>query len=394
MVYRVDGSRLCRPVRGPALLLKLLLLLFLFFFGGCSDTPTAGSPDTFAESLQAALDGAFHQAQGRGLSVTVLAPGEPPWTGVAGVSHGSVPITDRSVFAAGSITKTFTALTILRMAEDGLLSLDDSLHSWFPAYPHVDPDITLRQLLNHTSGLFDFVDKPGWFSWVYSDPSRTWEMEEFFLETVEAPYFEKGTAWSYSSSGYLLLRMLIERATGSTVAAQYREQVLEPLGLNDTFTVPGDLLPSTWAHGWFDLNGDGGYEDFSTLDNTAFCTGAGGQVYTTSPDLATLGRALMHDRTILQDATYDEMTDFYFPVGHDEPMVLGYGLGLMWFHDSFTGGHQVWGHGGNAPGYAAGMLYLPDHGVIVALMDNTEEGEAMMALDPILDVITDHLRTN
>jgi CubicO group peptidase (beta-lactamase class C family) len=120
------------------------------------------------------------------------------------------------------------------------------------------------------------------------------------------------------------------------------------------------LLPSTWAHGWFDLNGDGVYDDFHTVDNTAFCTGAGGQVYTTSADLAKLGKALMHDRTILQEATYGEMTDFYFPVGHDEPMVFGYGLGLMWFHDSYTGGHEVWGHGGNAPGYAAGMLYLPD----------------------------------
>ena len=88
------------------------------------------------------------------------------------------------------------------------------------------------------------------------------------------------------------------------------------------------------------------------------------------------------------------MTDFYFPSGHDEPMVKGYGLGLMWFDESFNGGDKVWGHGGNAPGYAAGMLYLPDYGVVVALMDNTEEGEAMIALEPILDVLMDYFQAN
>ena len=376
------------------LLLKLALLPCLLFFLSCADTPTSAASETLEEKLQAALDDAFAGALGKGISVTVLLPGESAWTGVAGVSHGTVPITDNSVFAAGSITKTFTALTILRLAEEGLLNLDDSLHAWFPPYPHVDPDITLRQLLNHTSGLSDFVDPPDWFQWLYSDPSRVWGMEEFFLETIEAPYFEKGTAWSYSTSGYLLLRMIIERATGSTVAAQYREHVLEPLGLTDTYVIPGDLLPATWAHGWFDLTGDGSYDDFRTLDNTAFCTAAGGQIYATSADLAKLGKTLMHDRAILNDATYGEMTDFYFPSGHDEPMVKGYGLGLMWFDESFVWGHRVWGHGGNAPGYAAGMLYLSDYGVVVALMDNTEEGEAVIVLDPILDVIMDYLQAD
>jgi CubicO group peptidase (beta-lactamase class C family) len=161
-------------------------------------------------------------------------------------------------------------------------------------------------------------------------------MEEFFLETIEAPYFEKGTAWSYSTSGYLLLRMIIEKATGGTVAEAYRHYVLQPVGLTHTYTCPGDVLPSTWAHGWFDRDNDGSYDDFYAVDNTTFC----------------------------------------------------------WFNESFVGGHRVEGHGGNAPGYAAGMLYLPDYGVVLSLMDNTEEGEAMIALEPILDVIMDHLLGN
>jgi len=394
MARRVErpGPFDSRRLRG--LRLGTVLAPYLFFLSSCSDTSTTGLSETLEENLQAAVDEAFAQAHGKGISVSVLVPGKPMWTGVAGVSHGSVPITEKSVFAAGSITKTFTALTLLRLKEEGYLALDDSLHAWFPAYPNVDPDITLRQLLNHTSGLSDFVDPPGWFSWLYSEPNKVWDMEEFFLETIRPPYFEKGTAWSYSTSGYLLLRMIIERATGSTIAAQYRQHVLEPLGLADTYVCPGDLLPTALVHGWFDLNGDNTYDDFHTVPNTAFCTAAGGQVYTTSADLAKLGNALMRERTILEDATYNEMTDFYYPSGHDEPMAYGYGLGLMWFDDSFISGQRAFGHGGNAPGYAAGMLFLPDYGAIVTLMDNTEEGEAMSVLEPVLNVVMDYISNN
>jgi CubicO group peptidase (beta-lactamase class C family) len=162
--------------------------------------------------------------------------------------------------------------------------------------------------------------------------------------------------------------------------------VIEPLDLIDTYTCHEESLGGT-AHGWLDITGDDVYDDFSTIPNTSFCSAAGGQVFTTPRDLATLARALMHRQTFLRAASYNEMTDFYLPSGHDEPMVQGYGLGLMWFNSAWTSGQTVWGHGGNAPGYAAGMLYMVDYGTVVTLMDNTEEGEAMVVLDGILEVI-------
>ncbi len=342
------------------------------------------------EQLQAALDEGFAGVDGRGFSVSVVMPGQPMWTGVAGVSHDAVPITRQTVFAAGTITKTFTALTILRLAEEGYLDLDDSLHSWLPDYPHVDRDITIRQLLNHTSGLSDFADPPGWFIPLVNEPNRVWGMEEYFLQTIREPYFEKGTGWSYSTSGYLLLRMIIELATGSTVSAQYRQYVIDPLGLTHTYTCPDDPLPTDRAHGWLDITGNDIYDDLSTLPNTSFCSATGGQVFTTSGDLARLATAFMHERTFLDEATYAEMSDFHFPTGHDEPLVYGYGLGLAWFNRLFLSGQRVWGHGGNAPGYAAGMLYMVDYATVVIVMDNTGEGEAMgRILTQIFEVIMD-----
>ncbi|UCC83865.1 MAG: beta-lactamase family protein [Gemmatimonadota bacterium] len=357
----------------------------------CTSDGTGPTPLTLEGQLQAALDASFAQTDGKGISVAVLIPGRPMWTGVAGVSHDDVPITRRTAFAAGSITKTFTAVTVLRLAEEGFLSLDDSLHSWLPDYPHVDHDITIRQLLNHTSGLSDFVDVPGWIIPLLDEPNRVWGMEEYLLETIREPYFEKGTAWSYSTAGYLLLRMIIELASGSTLSAAYKEYIIEPLELSDTYVCPDDPMPADWAHGWLDITGDDVYDDFSVIPNTSFCSAAGGQIFSTPTDLTKLGDALMHERTLIDEATYDEMTDWYFPSGHDEPMVHGYGLGLMWFNSSFVSGHTVWGHGGNAPGYAAGMVYMVDYGVVVSLMDNTEYGEGMVVIDEIFDVITGHM---
>jgi len=355
----------------------------------CSGAATEPLPVTLGEKLQAALDEGFAQTTGKGVSVAVVIPGEPMWTGSAGVSHGAVPITEKSVFAAGSITKTFTAVTILRLAEEGYLSVDDSLHAWLPPYPDVDPDITIRQLLNHTSGLSDLTH-PGWFIPLLQEPTRVWGMEEYFLHSVEPPLFPKGTGWSYSTSGYLLLRMIIEKATGSTVASQYKKYVLGPLGLRDTYVCPDDALPSGRVHGWVDITGDGVADDFDFIPKTAWCSAVGGQIFTTAADLATLGKALMQERTLLSSASYDEMTDFILDVGTEEPLVHGYGLGLLWFNSAFMAGQKAWGHGGNAVGYSAGLIYMVDHGAIVSIMDNTDEGEAMGVLGGILNVVVAH----
>jgi D-alanyl-D-alanine carboxypeptidase len=218
-------------------------------------------------------------------------------------------------------------------------------------------------------------------------------MEEYYLETIRPPYFEKGTAWSYSTSGYLLLRRIVEMASGRTVAGAYHHYVIGPLGLAHTYVCPEDPHPADRAHGWLDLTGDDVYDDLSLLPTDAFCSAAGGQVYTTSGDLVTLGRALMRDRTLLEAASYQAMTDFYVPVGHDEPMVRGYGLGLMWFSSAFTNGiANVWGHGGNAPGYAAGMLCLVDHDIVIGVTDNTEHGVAMEVVFDVIEVVLDELR--
>ena len=185
----------------------------------------------------------------------------------------------------------------------------------------------------------------------------------------------------------------MQRPQSVPVAAQYRNRVTAPLAMEDTYTCLEDPLPADWAHGWWYFPGDAVYDDFTVLPTTSWCSAVGGAIYTTPADLVKLGNALMHTRTIMDDATYEEMTDFHVPVGHDEPMVRGYGLGLMRFSPEFMGGLDAWGHGGNAPGYAAGMLYLADYGVVLAVMDNTEHGVAMEEVsNSLLTVILAYLQ--
>ncbi len=318
----------------------------------------------------------------------MILPDGAKWVGVSGVSHGTTPVTPDMPFAAGSITKTWTAATILQLAEEGVLTLEDPLSEWLPAYPNVDSTITIRQLLNHTGGIYDFVEHPDyWQAAIWDDPARSWPPEETILTYLLEPYFPKGEGWHYSTSGYILLRMIIQEATGSEISTEYRSRFWDPLGLDRTYLAVEEELPENTAHGWWDLDGDGVYDDFGSTPRNAFSSGTGGQVFSTAEDLAEWAHALYHERTVLDQKSFDEMVAFLPVDTEEEPLLAGYGLGAMRFSPELFNDLEVWGHGGNAPGYAAGSFYLPDYGVSIGVTDNTEHGDAMGTLDDLISIV-------
>ena len=294
------------------------------------------------------------------------------------------------VFSAGSITKMFTAATIIQLAEEGKLSLEDSLHQWLPAFPFVDSTITIRQLLNHTNGIFNITENPQLWIQIMSNTGRTWTIEEVVNTFNGPPYFSKGTGWHYSNTGYLLLRIIIREASGSQISTEYRNRFFTPLGLNHSYLYVEESLPSNLAHGWWDLDADGDYDDLTQIPMTAFYSGVGGGVFCTAEDLARWAHALFHERNVVNQISFNEMMNFYSPCP-DEPMVAGYGLGVGDFEPSLFNNLEIWGHGGNAPGYAAACFYLPAYGVSIGIMDNTENGDGMSMINDFLTVITDHL---
>jgi D-alanyl-D-alanine carboxypeptidase len=356
-------------------------------------TPAAAPPTPqlelpFAQELQEAVDSGLEAYGGMGISVAVIVPGYKPWVGVSGVSHGTIPITPDTLFSAGSITKMSTAATILQLAEEGVLTLDDPLHKWLPDYPNIDSTITIRQLLNHTGGVYDMVRHPDYWNAMLADPARPWKPEEIVATFLLEPYFPKGTDWHYSTPGYILLRMIIKEATESKVSAEYRNRLWTPLALENTFLAVEEALPENTAHGWFDIDGDGAYDDLPSFP--AFYSGVGGGVFSTAEDLAKWSQALFREGRVLSEQSLDQMLAFHSPTP-GEPLVAGYGLGVVRFSPELFNGLEVWGHSGNAPGYAAGCLFLPDYGVSIGIMVNTEAGEAMPTLFDLLNVITSHL---
>ena len=156
----------------------------------------------------------------------------------------------------------------------------------------------------------------------------------------------------------------------------YQKRFWGPLGLTHSLASPGDGPPTDIAHGWYELQG-AGYEDFSSWPRTAFASGIGGEVWTTAEDLARWSRALLIDKTVISRALLDQMLTFYSPCTGEEFFCAGYGLGVVHFNPDLVNGEVALGHSGNAPGYAATGLCLPDLGVCMGVMDNTEAGEAI-----------------
>lgn len=373
-----------------AVIFLLLILSVAVLSTNCSDDPPIASKPTLAEDLQKALDEGIVKYGGKGISVAVIMPDGYEWKGVSGVSHGSTKITADMVFGAGSITKNFTAATIMLLAEEGKLSIDDSLHKWLPIIPHIDSSITIRQLLSHTNGIFNITEHPTIWSEIFSNPGKIWEIEEMVRAFTLEPYFPKGTNWHYSNTGYMLLRMIIREASVSQISFEYRNRFFSPLGLTKSYLAVEESPSGEVAHGWIDYNGDGVYDDLNLISMNAFYSGIGGGVFSTAEELALWIKALLKDRVVVSHNSLSQMLDFYSPCP-DEPLAAGYGLGVVRFEPSIFNGVNVIGHSGNAPGYAAGSLYLPDYDVCIGIVDNTEYGDAMLVINDIIEVILNHL---
>jgi D-alanyl-D-alanine carboxypeptidase len=342
------------------------------------------------EELQASLDNAIANYGGKGVSLAVILPDGQTWVGTSGISTGSTPISPEMLFSIGSATKTFTSAVILQLADEGELTLEDSLFEWLPSFPNIDSTITIRQLLNHTNGIYNLTEHPDIWNDIFADLYRQWTMEEVIDGYILAPYFPKGTDWHYSNTGYLLLRMIIKEATGQSISSQYRERLFTPTGLTGMLTAVEESPAGPLANGWYDIDNDGDYDDFSNVPQTAFYSAIGGGVFATAEDFALWVKAMWHDRLVLSPDYYNQMMDFHSPTP-GEPLVTGYGLGVVWFNPDLFNGLTIHGHAGNPIGYAAGGLYLADYGVSLAVLDNTEEGDTMPVINEILSIITRHV---
>lgn len=267
------------------------------------------------------------------------------WRGSSGVaelgSERKVPVASR--FRAGSISKTFVATVVLQLVAEGRMRLDDPVERWLPGVVPNGQNITVRHLLNHTSGLFDFkktlVMPPG--AEFYTYQYRTWTASGQIARAVaNPPVFKKpGSQFDYSNTNYLVLGEIIEKVTGRTYADEIERRLIRPLGLHGT-TMPGTspYIRGPHPHGY--VPKDDGLLDFTEMNPSLF--GAAGELISTTHDLNTFFHALLGGH-LLPAHLLREMKQPGTENGT-------YGLGLSW-HDTSCG--RVYGNDGDALAYQA-----------------------------------------
>jgi D-alanyl-D-alanine carboxypeptidase len=260
----------------------------------------------------------------------------------------SMAATDR--MRMGSLVKSFVATAMLQLAEEGKVDLDGAIETHLPAAVPNGRAITIRQLLNHTSGIFDYWQDESFFDRLLGDPSLVWPPATLVeLAVAHPPLNEPGAAWAYSNTNYILLGEVIESVFGRSLGEELTRRIFEPLELDATSF---DSLPSisgAYAHGYADL-GESVPADLTMVDPSA-AWAAGGGLVSTAEDVADFYSALLGGELLSPSSLAEMMTTVPARGG------LDYGLGLAEVAVPCGTG---WGHRGEFPGYLSFALTSED----------------------------------
>ena len=360
----------------------LLRLLPFALIMNCVSCTQSNRP--FTEQMQEALDENLKDYDVKGASAAVIMPGHPPWLGTSGISHDTVAMKSDMLFAIGSITKNVVAALTFRLAEEGVLSLEDSLFKWLPTYPKVDSTITLRQLLHHTSGLYMFWDHQNIWDDLKRYRTRIFTPEEV-LTYLKDPYFPPGKGWHYSNTNYLLLAKIATKSTGSELSAEFRNRFWNPLGIKDAYLSMEEQIPNNLAHVWGDnFENDGSTRDLTFLpraSHESITYGSSG-LFMTAKDLAVWCHSLFTGK-VLNKSSMDQMLSFN---------KAEYGLGVHLIRKSIPHDVKAYGHGGGNIGTSAYMVFLPEFQVSIVVMINAFHGKCPdRILEDLIEIVTDHL---
>lgn len=319
-----------------------------------------------------------------GLSLSVMRDGRivrSLGVGLANIETGT-PVTPESVFHVGSITKQFTGAAIALLAEDGKLSVDDKLARFLPLFPRAG-EISLRQMLTHTSGLGNYTNMAS--PEAFAQAARADYGNEALLAAMAAtnPLYtsEPGTAWAYSNTAYVLLGLVVQIAAQESYANFYKRRLFDPAGLTHTAVDNASEIVIGRTSGYtFDAKSPRGFANASFISMT-FPHGAG-SIRSTADDLCRWHDALLGGR-VLKQASFEQMaTPGHLSNGNlpDMPPAIAavagtdaksieYGFGIQM--GSFEGRRFV-EHNGGINGFLSALRSFPAEKVSVAVLVNTD----------------------
>lgn len=353
---------------------------------GCGDRPidrrvqdcSPSEEERVATHPRAAeLDSLLADAVRAGLPGALMAvrQGETHWYGAAGapdLAEPERPFRTCHIIPIKSITKSFVAVRVLQLVQEGALDLDAPLASLLPratlaSLPNVSR-ISVRHLLNHRSGLRHYPEVLGYVTDFLNRSQRSHSRAEA-LDAVRGldAYFPPGEGFHYSNTNALLLQAMLEQYTGRSLEAELRDAIFEPLGMRHSHLHQDQPLSDHVPMGYMDLYGNGDAHQIDTLDDVS---SAAGGMESTLADLVRFSTALLAERTLLGPETYRELTRFE-PVDEARWKYTQTGLGIFVWNTSLG---PVLGHTGEDTGYKAYWHYAPRRELTWILLLNSNYG--------------------
>ncbi len=345
----------------PAIALLLASLLLLSVNARPSHAQTGTPPAALSDwsAVDAFVRSEMVKQRVPGLALAVVRNGvllRAQGFGSANLEH-NVPVTAATVFQSGSVGKQFTSTLVIQLIGEGKLSLDDRLAKFFPNGPAAWRDITIRQMLSHTSGISEKFYSKVDLHLEYADSTVARIIGEQPLD------FVPGSRWSYSNPGYVMLGFVIEKVTGRFYGDLLEERIFSPLGMTTAMIINEPVIVPNRAAGYETVAGAVVNQSWVSRK---FNTTADGALYLTVLDLAKWDAALYGDRVLPQTALAQMWTPIRLNDGTTAPYGFGWSLGNV-------NGHRIIEHGGAWQGFKAYIARYVGDGLTVIVMMNLGE---------------------
>ncbi len=353
--------------------MKLTVILFLIaslFLASC------GSTQQFtAEQSIDLIMAEYAKPDGPGASVLVMDHDSIVFKksyGLASVKE-HIPVTPATNFRLASVTKQFTAMSIMMLQEQGKLSYDDKIMKFFPDFPLYGKDITLRNLLNHTSGLIDYED--------FVPDSQTYQVLDAdclkLMSKAESLYFAPGTQYKYSNTGYALLALIVEKTSGKRYAEFVKENIFSKSGMATSVAFENGISTVTnRAYGHSFVNNVWSETDQS---NTSAVLGDGG-IYSNVEDMSRWISTLWKFSLISERSQLNAWSDALLNDGTP----IAYGMG--WHTETYRGIHHPH-HAGSTRGFRNHILVFPNDHSMVVILTNRNQSEPIIEAKKIADLL-------
>ena len=363
---------------------KFIILLFLI---SLTQIVKAQIDPTLASQLQSILDNSVSNSGNNGVSAHLIMSNGTTWDGTAGLGKNNFPITDTTLFHGASTTKFNMAILMLLLAEDGLIDLDQSWNNYVALNVVFDTSITVRQLLNHTSGIADYLETASSGNDITSDFNYFYT-PQYILENIVSgiPDFPVGSDFQYSNSNYVLAALIAETVTGNPVQTELRNRIWTPLGMNHTYYGAYETYAEPTAGVWWNFGS--GLTDYSNLPTTSMLSYAygAGNIVSCPSDLGSLLNAILNNQ-LLNAQSLNEMLTFV--PGSYSSWTAGYGLGIH--HLLGQTNDAVIGHDGYYTNLTD-MFHSMDCGFTLVTMTNTQTSWFGI-INPMYDIVTNYCAT-